>query len=148
MKEQVTEVTEQIPKEEKFNFPEIGAIKEDMISLCRKMREVIDQGRYTILVSDEVGGRIPTLILRKVIKKLHPDKELRTLFVASGQKSNLPNYETDRETGDYKKLMEYLSVNPDDYVLLVTQFIYSGHTIQKLSAALRDAGYGLKGLDI
>ena len=132
------------PKE-KYNFPEIEAIREDMLSLCQKMREAIDQGRYTILVSDEVGGRIPTLILRKIIKKIHPEKELRTLFVASGQKSDLPDY-TQKE--EYAKLKKYLSVNEQDYILLVTQFIYSGHTMQKLASALRDAGLGLQGLDI
>ena len=103
MKEVISEGIEQTPKEEKFNFPEIGAIKEDMISLCRKMKEAFDQARYNVLVSDEVGGRIPALILRKIIKKLHPDKELRTLFVASGQKSGLPDYENDRDIEKYKK---------------------------------------------
>lgn len=148
MKEITFEKTEQTPKAEKFNFSEIGAIKEDMVALCRKMKEAIDQGRYTALVSDEVGGRIPTLILRKVMKKLHPNQELKTLFVAAGQKSDLPDYDRDEDKADYKKLIKYLSVNQDDYVLLVTQFIYSGQTIQKLSVALRDAGYGLKGLDV
>lgn len=133
---------------EKYNFPEIEKIKEDMVSLCRKMKESIDEGRYTVLVSDEVGGRIPTLILRKVIKRLHPEKELRTIFVASGQKSKLPDYSNEKDRENYEKLINYLSVTQDDYVLLVTQFIYSGHTIEKLSAALRDAGYGLQGLDI
>src|SRR3989344_4584807 len=145
MKEIITEQTKQKPETEEFNFSEIGAIKEDMISLCRKMKEALDSGRYTVLVSDEIGGRIPTLIFRKVIKKLHPEKELRTLFVASGQTSSLPDY---RKKEDYEKLKSYLSVNEKDYVLLVTQFIYSGKTVQKLASALGDAGRGLQGLDI
>jgi len=150
MKEVISEGIEQTPKEEKFNFPEIGAIKEDMISLCRKMKEAFDQARYNVLVSDEVGGRIPALILRKIIKKLHPDKELRTLFVASGQKSGLPDYENDRDIEKYKKLVDYFkkAVGPDDYILLVTQHIYSGLTIQKLSVAISDAAQMMKGLDI
>ncbi|KKS44227.1 MAG: hypothetical protein UV05_C0009G0006 [candidate division CPR1 bacterium GW2011_GWA2_42_17] len=133
---------------EKYNFPEIEALREDMVSLCRKMKVAIDERRYTILVSDEVGGRIPTLILRKIIKKIHPEKELRTIFVASGQKSDLPDYDSDRDKEDYKKMVKYLSVDPDDYVLLVTQFIYTGHTIQKLAVALGAVGYHLRGLDI
>src|SRR3989338_1248379 len=145
MKETIPEQTGQIHEPEKFNFPEIESIKEDMVSLCLQMKEAIDEGRYSILVSDEVGGRIPTLILRKIIKQIHPEKELRTLFVASGQGSKLPDY---RSTKEYNKLREYLSVTVNDYVLLVTQFIYSGATVQKLASALRDAGHGLRGLDI
>jgi hypothetical protein len=121
-----------------------------MVALCRKMKEAIDEGRYTVLVSDEVGGRIPTLVLRKVIKELHPDKELKTLFVASGQSSQLPDYDKEIDKENYKKLHEYLrrAAGFEDYVLLVTQFVYSGKTVEKLSTALQRAGEGLRGLDV
>lgn len=146
MKEIPTGTTEQVPKEEKFNFPEIEAIKEGMMSLCKKMKEVIDSGKYTALVSDEIGGRIPTLIIRKIIKRLHSDKELKTLFVASGKGSDLPDY---GEAG-YEDLKNYFNkiIISDDNVLLVTQYVHRGETIQKLVSALRDSVPELKSLDV
>jgi len=69
-------------------------------------------------------------------------KTEKEVYIASGDKISHEDIEK------YKKLVDYLkkAVGPDDYILLVTQHIYSGLTIQKLSVAISDAAQMMKGL--
>jgi len=122
---------------EKYYFPEILSLKERMTALALKMKESIDSGKYSVLVSDEVGGRIPTLILRELIKSANPEKEIQTFFIASG-KSYLHNLNS-KLYEDYLKFFS-TKVSPEDHLLLITQYIHSGGTIADLSKILKDAG--------
>ncbi len=121
-----------------YNFPEIEALKTGVLAVTEKVKENIDSDKYTLLLSDEVGGRIPTLIFRKMIKDRHPESKVRTNFIASGQ-SYLPTRE---ETHDYKKLFDHLQqiAKPEDKILLITQYVHHGGTLRTLLEALHHAG--------
>jgi len=125
--------------EKRFNFEEIAGIEPAVISLAEQLKEKIDQGSYDTLISDDVGGRIPTLILRKILKTRNPENKLKTFFVASGQ-NYIPS--KSEQAHNYAKLQDYLkhSTKGTQSALLVTQFIHKGNTIAKLSRALKDAG--------
>src|SRR3989338_5186548 len=90
-------------KKEEFNFPEIACLKEGMNALVHKLWANIDAGKYDALISDEVGGRIPTLVLREIIKARIPDANIGTYFIASG-KTYVPQPGSD----DYEKFAEYI----------------------------------------
>jgi len=121
-----------------FHFREIAEIEPAMVSLVNQLKEKIEGGEYDTLISDDVGGRIPTLILRKVIRQHNPNQELGTFFVASG-KTYLP---TSDDKEKYEKLQEYLRKVTDKTkkALVVTQFIFTGKTLIRLADALKDAG--------
>ena len=85
MEKQNLEAFDRSP-EKQFHFAEIAGIEPAVISLAKQLKEEIDRGSYDTLISDDVGGRIPTLILRKILKARNPDNKLSTFFVASGQK--------------------------------------------------------------
>jgi len=121
-----------------FHFRELAEIEPAMVSLVRQLKEKIESGEYDTLISDDVGGRIPTLILRKVIKEHNPDKKLGTFFIASG-KTYLP---TSADTEKYAKLQEHLKKVTDKTkkALIVTQFIFTGKTLIRLADALKEAG--------
>lgn len=121
-----------------FHFREIAEIEPAIVSLVRQLKEKIESGEYDTLISDDVGGRIPTLILRKIIKEHNPDQKLGTFFVASG-KTYLP---TSADKGKYEKLQEYLKKATDKTrkALVVTQFIFTGKTLIRLADALKEAG--------
>ncbi len=123
-------------KEVIFNFPEIANLKEGMVSLVKKLQENIDAEKYGVLVSDDVGGRIPTLILRRIIKDRNPKAKIDTYFIASG-KSYFPEY----GSKNYKKLVDYIEdlTKKNSNALLVTQYMHSGGTAAKLAQALKDA---------
>lgn len=129
------ESKESIPE---FHFKEIAEIEPAMVSLVKQLKEKIDRGEYDTLISDDVGGRIPTLILRKIIKEYSPDKKLVTFFIASG-KTYLP---TPANTEKYEQLQEHLKKVTDKTkkALIVTQFIFTGKTLIRLADALKEAG--------
>ena len=121
-----------------FHFREIAEIEPAMVSLIKQLKEQIENGEYDTIISDDVGGRIPTLILRKVIKEHNPDKKLGTFFIASG-KTYLP---TSADTEKYEQLQEHLKKVTDKTkkALIVTQFIFTGKTLIRLADALKEAG--------
>ncbi|MEK7121576.1 MAG: hypothetical protein AAB857_02610 [Patescibacteria group bacterium] len=113
-----------------FHFREIAEIESAMASLVRQLKEKIESGEYDTLISDDIGGRIPTLILRKIIKEHNPDQPLGTFFIASG-KTYLP---TSADTEKYEQLQEHLKKVTDKTkkALIVTQFISTGKTLALL----------------
>jgi len=124
--------------EKEFHFKEIAEIEPAMVSLINQLKGKIESGEYDTLISDDVGGRIPTLILRKIIKELNPDRKLGTFFIASG-KTYLP---TSLDKEKYEKLQEHLKKVTDKTkkALIVTQFIFTGKTLTRLADALKEAG--------
>lgn len=121
-----------------FHFREIAEIEPAMVSLVKQLKEKIESGEYNTLISDDVGGRIPTLILRKIIKENNPDQKLGTFFIASG-KTYFP---TSADTEKYEQLQGHLKKVTDKTkkALIVTQFIFTGKTLIRLADALKEAG--------
>lgn len=134
---------EMLEGEQKFHFEEIAEIEQALISLLEQLKEKIENAEYDTLISDDVGGRIPTLILKKIIKKCNPNQELETFFIASG-KTYLPTAQEE----NYETLKEYLKkiTHKTKKALIITQFIFSGDTIIKLAKALEEVG--IKNFDI
>jgi len=128
-----------------FRFKEIAEIEPGTTSIIEQLKDKIDKGEYDTLLSDDVGGRIPTLVLRKILKTRRPDKKLETFFIASGQ-TYIPRKSEQEE--DYEELQDHLKkiAKKSTHALLVTQFIHAGSTIMNLSRALKDAG--LKNFDV
>ena len=114
----------------------IEGLKKSFISLCEQMKSHIESGEYDALVSDDTGGRIPTLFFMEVLRLVNPKHSFRTLFLASGK-----NYKPENEEGQ-KRLEEYLKRGLGDSkkVLLVTQYIHSGRTIARIANDLRNIG--------
>lgn len=124
--------------EGEFHFKEVAEIEPALVSLITQLKEKIENGEYDTLLSDDVGGRIPSLVLRKIIKEIKPDKDIETYFIASG-KTYLP---LPSEKDKYGKLQEHLKTIADKTkkALVVTQFIFTGKTLIRLADALKEAG--------
>lgn len=126
------------------NFKERGeneqemleGLKKSFISLCEQMKGYIESGEYDALVSDDTGGRIPTLFFMEVLKLVKPEHNFKTLFLASGK-----NYKP-RNEDEQKRLEEYLKRGLGDSkkIFLITQYIHSGHTIARIINDLRNNG--------
>lgn len=84
-----------------FHFREIAEIEPAIISLVKQLKEKIESGEYDTLISDDVGGRIPTLVLRKIIKEHNPDQKLGTFFIANGE-TYLPTSANKKNMGNFK----------------------------------------------
>lgn len=129
--------TESMESYPEYHFKEIAEIEPAVRSLVSQLKEKIDGNEYDTLISDDVGGRIPTLVLRKIIQERNPDQKLGTFFIASG--NYLPR-RADKEK--YEKLQAHLKkfTSKTKKALVVTQFIFTGETMMGLSDALQDAG--------
>lgn len=127
--------------EAKYNFEAIAELEKPMESLTEQLKESIDKGEYDTLISDDAGGRIPTLVMRKVMmarmRKQNPDltpeqerEALQTYFVAGGQ--------AELNEDAFKELLDKDRLKPKK-VLLVTELISSGDSMRKLGDLLESA---------
>jgi len=121
-----------------FHFREIAEIEPAMVSLVNQLKEKIESGEYDTLISDDVGGRIPTLVLRKIIKELNPGQKIETYFIASG-KTYLPTPADKEKYGQLQEHLEKVTAKTKK-ALVVTQFIFTGKTLIRLAHALKEAG--------
>jgi hypothetical protein len=134
------ESSEAIPE---FNFPEMKEVLELSEAMVIKMKDKIDAGTWDLLISDEVGGRVPTLVFRSIYKARNPDKDFDTIFVNGGVSDANAQIE----------LVEYLKTKKDkhgetrSHPIFITQFIGSGATVNAMSKLLSEAKVG-EGLDI
>jgi hypoxanthine phosphoribosyltransferase len=84
-----TQPTSESPKAEKykFHFEEIKGLLEPMKKILERLRPDIEAGAYQLVIGDDASGRIPTLIVSKVIKEIYRTKgypELDIRFIAGG----------------------------------------------------------------
>lgn len=130
---------EKLPKFEKRGKEEIEilySLKESFVHLCTEMKTEIESGHYDTLISDDTGGRIPTLVFRSILKLVNPDHKFNTLFVAAGKNYKPDNLEQKQALKDY--LRSGVRAEEGKKVLVVTQHIHSGDTLQNLTDSLRD----------
>ena len=127
--EKLEEQTKRAEKEPHYNFPEIAEMEPAMISLAEKLKDKIEKGEYDTLISDDVGGRIPTLILREIMLgkgRYDNENKLNTFFVAGGRNPDL------------EALDEYFKSKASvaGKVLLITECMFSGWSIERLRKLL------------
>lgn len=113
----------------------LQGLKKSFVHLCEQMKKNLELG-YDALVSDDTGGRIPTLIFREICRQVHNNPDLKTLFVASGIHYKPKTSEENKQLDDYLKK----GIGESARVLLVTQHIQLGNTINHLIEHLQTAG--------
>ncbi len=123
-------------KESSFNFVEIENLKTGMVNLVRKLKGNIDNNKYDALISDEIGGRIPTLVIREVIKSIHPEAKINTHFIAGGY------YIPHDDSKGFLRFCQYVkdSIKEDKSILLITQYVHTGGTLRDFALALSKSG--------
>lgn len=123
-------------KEPHYNFSEIAEMEPAMISLVEKLKDKIEKREYDTLISDDIGGRIPTLALRKVLKD-RGNEEINTFFLPGGSRAY--------ELSGNKQFRGFVTnkLNPlvKNRALLVTEFVDTGNSINTLARVLERAGF-------
>lgn len=131
---------------ESFHFEEIAELEPAFVSLVERLKEKIERAEYDSLISDEIGGRIPTLVLRKIIKKRRPDARPGTYFISGGRylpgSSGSEQKAVNEEAEKYSELAQHMHDITRDTrrALIVTQIISKGGTVSKLTQLLKEAG--------
>jgi hypothetical protein len=123
-------------KKEEFNFKEILEIKNSLTDIVFQIKNKIETNYYNNLISDEVGGRIPTIVLKKIINTIKPEHNFNTLFLSvSGEK-------------DFNEIKDLLVNNLDlnGNTLISTEYIRTGSMITKMCEILRKCN--IKNIDL
>lgn len=126
-----------------YRTEEIAEIEQAAVELVREMKSAIDEGRHSTLISDEAGGRIPTLLLKKIINTVHPEHPLNVFFVSGGRALHQLGESSKEYQGLFAHLRKIRPTIGDAPPLLVTQYVYTGQTIKDFERLFRRVGISL-----
>ena len=126
-------------EQQEYNFEIMQEVEESMLSLVGKLKDKIEAGEYYGLISDEAGGRVPTLVLRAIVKRKGYQKE-------NGVEKPRENIETylgvvpGGSKDGLEKYINKLKIPKDKKLLIVTQFISRGSRLRQIMSFLKKAG--------
>ncbi|OGZ61696.1 MAG: hypothetical protein A3H51_02615 [Candidatus Spechtbacteria bacterium RIFCSPLOWO2_02_FULL_38_8] len=120
-------------KSDLFKIGDPFIVRETIEALARlvlELRERILQ--YDTILSDDASGRLPSLLILKIIKKLKGGNMPQIYFLAGGRYTELERRE---------QIRIFLKKNKDKFgkTLLVTEYIRTGESIGNLIALLEKA---------
>lgn len=103
-----------------------------------ELKEAFADDKYSILIGDNIGGRIPTLILRGVINHInvmHKRPSIPTRFIDGRHGPN----ESERNM-IVNELQALKSRFPNKRALIVTEFLLSGNNARNIGKVIYDTG--------
>lgn len=149
-----------------YNFEEIKKLEEPIGNLVVQLEEGILGERYDAIIGDDASGRIPTLVIRKIIEdrihKLHPDltaeeqrEALKTYFVTGAASVTYEQFKKvfpvgsildnmkgpiDQSNADLLKYFKSIKPKIKKRALLITEYIATGDSITGLAKTLKKVG--------
>jgi adenine/guanine phosphoribosyltransferase-like PRPP-binding protein len=117
--------------------------------LLSKLAPAIKNHEYDLIVGDDASGRLPTLVLSSIFKKVYEQDKCelpKTIFLATGRISIDEDEEEKKNKviEHLKNLIQQKQINapdPDSRTLLVTEQIHSGGTISRLIEMFQEVGF-------
>ncbi len=149
----MNEFKDKIPeqkKEKNYNIPEMGEIEKAMLDVCNKMKDELIAGQYDYIISDDKTGRIPSLIFKKVIEEMQPNKKISILHLAAGRRLARvfeEAYQNEQKNKEAEEVYSRIKNALDKYVkptvknkaLVVTEYIHSGRSMEVLKQIMQAA---------
>jgi len=132
--------TQSLQHKVEYRNPEIAGLESDAVLLVEKLKEKIDANFYNLLVSDETGGRLPTLLIKAIIKKRHPNTRVDILFLNGGKM--LRQLIDDRKPEEEQSFVDYIkfTTKENQTALVVTQVMRSGESLAIMASMLKQSG--------
>ncbi|MES3031862.1 MAG: hypothetical protein V4699_01310 [Patescibacteria group bacterium] len=140
--EQLPETEAVVVKEGTITLPEIIELEEPIKNIIEQIRVRIENGEYGLIISDDVSGRIPALILGGFIKRISELKKVcnpNLLFIPGNLDSS--QYIPMRQT-----LIEYLEkhgIKKGERILIITEVLHSGVSLKVLTRLLKEFNFGV-----
>jgi hypoxanthine phosphoribosyltransferase len=126
--------------QKKYNHPEMELLEPGMIELVAGLKKQIESDAYDYIVSDDVGGRIPSLVIKKVYKEIQAGKSLPISFISGGK---LLSSLFDVKSPKFKEYVNYLkdkvAKKLKKKALLVTEYVDTGSSLTALVSGLKRA---------
>jgi len=129
--------------------------KQDFAHLVEQISEGIKEGRWTTILGDDVSGRLPALVIGKIIARYNREHGInppKRIFFAGGSinyedvpDEDLPSPEKNEQNIQERqqKLETYIqdqSKNLGDRVLIVTEHVVGGRTVRRIGKILNREG--------
>ena len=122
---------------ENFEGIKLNEMKELVLPLREivfKIKEKIKEGKYTTIIGDDASGRVPALILYRLLKEIYKssDQNINALFLAGSRKTE--DLETKkRGISDFLKSR----LTGGEKVLVVTELIHRGSSLLPVTEVLQ-----------
>lgn len=138
-------IEEGIETKHDFYHTEISELQEPLESIVEQLQESIEHGDYSTIIGDDASGRIPTLILERIISGIYSDRGLprtKTLFLTGSGSGGyeLTHDEKFRKGSQIYRLLykSQKSAMPHQggRALIVTESIRSGRSLAPLTDEL------------
>lgn len=109
----------------------VESVEEDMMILCKQLKEPIENGEYGLFIGDDTSGRIPTLALKgfaNFISEAFGREYVKTVFLQAGR------YVPDQSVEDQfqKRVLPLIRQNSGKKALFITEHVLTGKSIQRL----------------
>lgn len=135
---------EEDTKSPEFELAEFTFSRINFIILLRRLMPALSEHEYQAVVGDDVSGRIPALVMGKLMKKIYKQegaKQPETIFLAAGRSHGSEQKKWEEEADSYlDKLLKNNSINSQDKVLLITEFIQTGKSEAQVIELFKNKG--------
>lgn len=138
---------ETLEENQQKNLEALNQLEKPIKNILQELRGEIDDGEYETIIGDDASGRIPALILNKVIKQIYSEKDYSapsSLFISGSHPHNLEVHQKEQKIKTDKIIQHLKNVwrdqLPSKKILLVTEVIASGYTLKPICDALKAMG--------
>jgi len=123
-------------------FKEVAELELPIKIIIEKIRPRIENGEYGLIIGDDASGRIPTLILGNFIQKISEERGMEKpniIFIPGKLRSRIFGRDNDRK--EFEEYVGKFGATKEKRVLLVTDTILSGGSLEILVKLLKRSGY-------
>ncbi len=120
---------------------EVDAIQNGMSRVLKQIWPAVEAGEFGVIVGDDTSGRIPALILSKVVNtwnREHGRPRIPVVFVPG---TNKEEYRDALQQAFDKRRHLLRNVDRSSRALIVTEGITSGHSIASIGNLLQEEGF-------
>ena len=121
----------------------IDELEDPIKRIIDQLREEIDKGQISLIIGEDASGRIPTLIVASVINNIYKSKGFKIpqiKFIAGSRNiAGMTEWYMRDKKDKIRKLIEQIP-NNGDRVLIVTDTIVSGSSVEPIASVLDTLG--------
>ncbi|MEK9175700.1 MAG: hypothetical protein AAB795_03895 [Patescibacteria group bacterium] len=128
----------------KYNFESIENLEKPIKEILKQLHDKINLGNYGLIIGDDASGRIPTLLVNKIISTLYKERGLpvpkNLFFAGTGQLSS--EIEKIQKQDKIAKILHTFCKKhrAPKCAIIITDTIASGNSLVPLTCALKDNG--------
>lgn len=118
---------------------EVASLEKPMTVIVDQLKPNLESAAYSLIIGDDTSGRLPALVLHQVadvVYERHGLPKMPTVFIQAGR--NIEDEEVRRQVEGLKA--KYASKTEGKKALLVTDYVRSGGTMQRLTELFSQNG--------